>query len=41
MNYLKNLKKRLAKLEAKRIERGERWYWLLKPDYKQGEIFKI
>lgn len=40
-NYLREFKKRLDKLGAKRIARGERWYWVLKPDYKRGETFKI
>lgn len=40
-NYLKDFKKRLDEMGAKRIEEGERWYWVLKPDYKPGETFKI
>jgi len=40
-NYLKDLRKKLNKLGAKRIERGKKWYWVLKPDYKQGETFEI
>lgn len=40
-NYLKDFKKRLDKLGAKRIKEGERWYWVLKPDYKPGETFEI
>lgn len=40
-NYLKEFKKRLKKLGAKRILIGEKWYWDLKPDYKPGEIFEI
>lgn len=40
-NYLKDFNKRLDELGAKRIEEGERWYWVLKPDYKPGETFKI
>jgi len=38
---LKNLKERLRKLGARRIWQGNVWYWDLKPDYKQGEIFEI
>jgi uncharacterized protein len=34
-------KKRLDKLGAKRIWRGDSWFWDLKPDYKTGEIFEI
>lgn len=38
---LENLKERLQKLGARRIWQGNVWYWDLKPDYKQGEIFEI
>jgi len=40
-SVLKNLKERLQKLGARRIWQGNVWYWDLKPDYKQGEIFEI
>lgn len=40
-NYLRDFKKRLDKLGAKRIREDERWYWVLKPDYKPGETFGI
>ncbi len=40
-NYLADFKKRLDKLGAKRIVQGERWYWILKPDYKWGEVLEI
>lgn len=40
-NVLKNLKERLQKLGARRIWQGNIWYWDLKPDYKQGEVFEI
>ena len=40
-NILKNLKERLQRLGARRIWQGNVWYWDLKPDYKQGEIFEI
>lgn len=38
---MKNLNERLQRLGARRIWRGNAWYWDLKPDYKQGEIFEI
>ena len=38
---MKDLKERLQRLGARRIWRGNAWYWDLKPDYKQGEIFDI
>lgn len=40
-NYLKDFKKRLAKLGARRVILGDRWYWDLKPDYHVGEVFTI
>jgi len=40
-NTLENLKERLQRLGARRIWQGNVWYWDLKPDYKQGEIFEI
>ena len=40
-NVLKNLKERLKKLGARRIWQGNVWYWDLKPDYIQGDIFEI
>ncbi|AKG91275.1 putative nucleotidyltransferase [Geoglobus ahangari] len=38
---LKRLKKRLKELGSKRVRMGKRWYWVLKPDYKFGEVIKI
>jgi hypothetical protein len=35
------LKARLERLGAKRIWRGNAWFWDLKPDYKPGEVFEI
>jgi len=40
-NYIEKLKKHLKKLGAKRIWKGNLWYWDLKPDYKPGDIFEI
>jgi len=40
-NYIKKLRKKLERLGAKRIWKGNLWYWDLKPDYKQGDIFEI
>lgn len=38
---LDRLRARLAELGAKRIWRGNAWYWDLKPDYKPGEVFEL
>jgi predicted nucleotidyltransferase len=38
---LERLKNRLKTLGAKRIWKGNAWYWVLKPDYKPGEIFEL
>lgn len=38
---LRTLRNRLRELGAKRIWKGNAWYWDLKPDYKPGEIFEI
>jgi uncharacterized protein len=38
---LSDLRSRLEKLGARRIWRGNAWYWDLKPDYKPGEVFEI
>jgi uncharacterized protein len=34
-------RKRLEKLGARRVWRGDVWFWDLKPDYKPGEVFEI
>jgi len=38
---LEALRERLAALGARRVWRGEQWYWDLKPDYRPGEVFEI
>jgi hypothetical protein len=38
---LKALGIRLAALGARRIWRGNAWFWDLKPDYVPGEVFEI
>jgi predicted nucleotidyltransferase len=38
---LERLRRRFAELGAKRIWRGNAWYWDLKPDYKPGEVFEL
>lgn len=38
---LARLEQRLAELGARRIWRGNAWFWDLKPDYRPGEIFEL
>jgi predicted nucleotidyltransferase len=35
------LRERLAQLGAKRLWRGNTWYWDLKPDFRPGEVFEL
>ncbi len=39
--FLDRLRRRLKQLGARRIRRGNAWYWDLKPDFKPGEIFEL
>ncbi len=38
---LERLKSRLDRMGARRIWRGNAWFWDLKPDYRSGDIFEI
>jgi len=38
---LDRLRRRLEELGAKRVWVGNRWYWILKPNIKFGEVVKI
>ncbi len=40
-NILLKLKKRLKELGARRVRFGKLWYWILKEDYKFGEVIEI
>ncbi|MEM4616765.1 MAG: nucleotidyltransferase domain-containing protein [Archaeoglobaceae archaeon] len=40
-NLIEDLRKKLEKLGAKRVRMGKKWFWILKPDYKFGEVIKI
>jgi hypothetical protein len=35
------LKKRLKELGSKRVWRGSTWHWVLKPDYKPGDVIEL
>jgi predicted nucleotidyltransferase len=39
--YLDRLRARLRQLGARRVRRGNAWYWELKPDLKPGEVFAL
>ncbi|MFN3761799.1 MAG: nucleotidyltransferase domain-containing protein [Anaerolineae bacterium] len=39
--WLSEFRVRLARQGARRIWRGDRWYWDLKPGYRPGEVFEI
>ena len=41
LGILERLKNRLNRLGARRIWRGNAWYWVLKPDFKPGEVFEL
>lgn len=38
---LARLRARLAQLGARRIWRGDAWWWDLKPNYRVGEVFEV
>lgn len=40
-NVLARLRARLKELGAERVRRGKLWYWVLKKDYKWGEVMEI
>lgn len=41
VRQLARLRQRLTELGAKRIWKGNAWYWDLKPDYRPGEVFEL
>lgn len=38
---LQAMRRRLGELKARRVYRGRQWYWILKPDYKFGEVIRL
>lgn len=38
---LEKLRRGLKKVGARKIHIGKKWYWDLKPDYKQGDVVNI
>lgn len=39
--FLQEFSSKLKEMGAKKVVTGERWHWVLKPDYKHGEVFEI
>jgi predicted nucleotidyltransferase len=39
--YLEGLRMKLKKLGSIKIRRGNAWYWILKPDYKDGDVIEL
>ncbi|BDC17749.1 nucleotidyltransferase domain-containing protein [Acidianus sp. HS-5] len=40
-NVLKRLKEKLDQLGAERVWIGKKWYWVLKKDYKYGDVIEL
>lgn len=40
-SFLKDFAQRLEALGAERVRRGGSWYWVLKREYKKGEVFEL
>ncbi len=41
LELIEGLRERLKALGAKRVWKGNAWYWILKPDIKAGEVFEL
>jgi hypothetical protein len=39
--HLEQVKRRLQELKARRVFKGNAWYWILKEDYRPGEVFEL
>lgn len=40
-NILGIVRNRLKELKSKRVSMGRKWYWVLKPDYRFGDVIQI
>lgn len=38
---LEKVRKKLRELGSRRVRMGKKWYWILKPDYRFGEVIQI
>ena len=39
--HLEEVRRRLRELKARRVFKGNAWYWILKEDYRPGEVFEL
>ncbi len=39
--YIDGLRMKMKKLGSSRVKRGNAWYWILKPDYRHGDIIEL
>ena len=39
--HLDALQAKLTKLGSRKIKHGDQWYWVLKPDYKPGDVIDL
>lgn len=39
--FMRDFRKRLACLGARRVIRGNAWHWVLKENYREGEVFEL
>lgn len=40
-SFLRDFQNRLTVLGARRIRRGNAWHWVLKDNYREGEVFEL
>lgn len=40
-NIIGRLRRRLKELGSRRVFKGSKWYWILKPDLKIGEVVEL
>lgn len=40
-SLLSHLRQTLVQLGARRVQQGSRWYWILKPDLRPGEVIEL
>lgn len=40
-SFLGGFARRLQALGAQGVKRGDSWYWVLKQEYQEGEVFEL